>query len=147
MLGRVLIAVAAVLLLLGGASCGGGEDQTTAPDTVEGTTSAGDGGTGTTTGAETETGGGTGTAGQGGRGDAAKGKQIFATQGCGGCHTLADAGSSGNVGPNLDESKPAFDLVVDRVTNGKAPMPSFKDKLSEQEIDDVAAYVSGAAGS
>jgi cytochrome c6 len=31
--------------------------------------------------------------------------------------------------------------VVERVTNGKSPMPSFKDKLSEQQIEDVAAYV------
>ncbi|MDQ3875074.1 MAG: c-type cytochrome, partial [Actinomycetota bacterium] len=39
------------------------------------------------------------------------------------------------------------DLVVDRVTNGKGAMPSFKDQLSEKQIQDVAAYVSSAAGS
>ena len=37
---------------------------------------------------------------------------------------------------------PSFDKVVERVTNGKAPMPSFKGQLSEQQIRDVAAYVS-----
>jgi mono/diheme cytochrome c family protein len=58
------------------------------------------------------------------------------------CHTLADAGASGTVGPNLDQAKPSFDLVVERVTNGKSPMPSFKGQLTEQQIRDVAAYVS-----
>ena len=63
-----------------------------------------------------------------------------------GCHTLADAGSTGNVGPNLDEAKPDEALVKERVTNGKAPMPSFKGQLSDQQIADVAAYVASVAG-
>ena len=42
------------------------------------------------------------------------------------CHTLADAGASGAVGPNLDETKPSYELVVDRVTNGKGVMPSVR---------------------
>jgi cytochrome c6 len=79
-------------------------------------------------------------------GDAAAGKQIFASQPCGSCHTLKDAGTSGNIGPNLDDAKPPFALVVERVTNGKSPMPSFKGTLSEQQIRDVAAYVSSVAG-
>jgi cytochrome c6 len=66
---------------------------------------------------------------------------------CGGCHTLADAGSTGTVGPNLDDSQPSFDLVVDRVTNGAGAMPPFRDTLSAQQINDVAAYVSSVAGS
>jgi cytochrome c6 len=74
-------------------------------------------------------------------GDAAAGKAVFASAGCGSCHTLADAGTTGAVGPNLDEAKPDHDLVVERVTNGKSPMPSFKDTLSEEQIQDVAAYV------
>ena len=73
------------------------------------------------------------------------GKSIFATS-CGSCHTLADAGTTGAVGPNLDESKPPKDLVVDRVTNGQGAMPSFKDSLDQQQIDAVADYVAGAAG-
>lgn len=81
-----------------------------------------------------------------GGGDVAAGKQIFASQPCGSCHTLADAGTSGNVGPNLDQAKPPFDLVVERVTNGKSPMPSFKGTLTEAQIRDVAAYVSSVAG-
>ena len=74
-------------------------------------------------------------------GDPAAGEQVFASQGCGGCHTLEAAGSSGNVGPNLDDAKPDHDLVVERVTNGMGVMPSFKGQLDEKQIQDVAAYV------
>jgi cytochrome c6 len=73
------------------------------------------------------------------------GKSIF-TANCASCHTLADAGTSGTVGPNLDEAKPSRDLVVERVTNGQGAMPSFKDSLDEMQIQAVADYVSSAAG-
>jgi mono/diheme cytochrome c family protein len=103
--------------------------------------------------AETETGAGAATgaetqpAGEAeGRGDAKAGAAVFAEQGCGGCHTLKEAGSDGSIGPNLDEAKPDYDLVVDRVTNGKGVMPAFGDELSEQEIRNVAAYVAQATG-
>jgi mono/diheme cytochrome c family protein len=79
--------------------------------------------------------------------DVVAGKEVFASAGCAGCHTLADAGSNGNVGPNLDEAKPSSDLVVMRVTNGQGAMPAFKGQLTEQQIKDVAAYVSSVAGS
>jgi len=75
------------------------------------------------------------------KGDAAAGKKVFATAGCGSCHALADAGASGTVGPNLDDAKSPEELVVDRVANGKGVMPSFSGQLSEQQIADVAAYV------
>jgi len=74
------------------------------------------------------------------------GKEIFLAN-CGSCHTLADAGTTGTIGPDLDESSPPLDLVVDRVTNGMGAMPSFEGQLSEEEIAEVAAYVSAAAGS
>ena len=74
-------------------------------------------------------------------GDAAAGEAVFASAGCGGCHTLEAAGSSGTVGPNLDDAKPAHDLVVERVTNGAGAMPAFKGQLDETQIQDVAAYV------
>ncbi len=74
-------------------------------------------------------------------GDAAAGEAVFAEAGCGGCHTLEAAGSSGNVGPNLDDAQPDHDLVVERVTNGAGAMPSFADQLDETEIQNVAAYV------
>jgi len=74
-------------------------------------------------------------------GDAAAGEAVFAEAGCGGCHALEAAGASGAVGPNLDESQPDYDLVVDRVTNGAGAMPAFADQLDETEIQNVAAYV------
>jgi mono/diheme cytochrome c family protein len=121
--------VSLLALSFGLAGCGGGEEASPTPETVEGTlpeqtTTEGGGGGGSTL-----------------EGDAANGEKIFASAGCGGCHTLEAAGSSGSVGPNLDEAKPDLELAVDRVTNGSGAMPSFKDQLSEQEIADVAAYV------
>lgn len=95
----------------------------------------------TTTGAETATQAGTTTASGGAAGDAAAGKAVFVSAGCGGCHTLKAAGSTGAVGPNLDAAKPPASLVVDRVTHGKGVMPSFSGQLDEQQIQDVAAYV------
>jgi uncharacterized membrane protein len=78
--------------------------------------------------------------------DVAAGHKVFASAGCGGCHTLSDAGSTGRVGPNLDAAKPAAALVVERVTNGMGTMPSFRAQLSSSQIQDVAAYVSSVAG-
>ena len=79
-----------------------------------------------------------------GSGDAAAGKEVFASAGCGGCHTFSAAGSSGSVGPNLDDASPSHDHVVTQVTEGGGAMPSFKDELTEQQIQDVAAFVSGS---
>jgi uncharacterized membrane protein len=76
---------------------------------------------------------------------AAQGKQVFASAGCGACHTLADAGATGTVGPSLDSAKPSVSLVADRVRNGQGAMPSFEGRLTDEQIDAVAAYVSGAA--
>jgi len=84
--------------------------------------------------------------GGGGAVDVAAGKSVFESAGCASCHTLADAGATGAVGPNLDDAKPDAALVKERVTNGKAPMPPFKGQLSEKQIQDVAAYVSSVAG-
>lgn len=82
----------------------------------------------------------------GGRIEATEGKAIFAAAGCGSCHALADAGTSGTIGPNLDQSKPRVQLAIDRVTNGSGAMPSFRDRLTEEQIRAVAEYVSEAAG-
>jgi len=122
--GRTRLVRAAVLLVtvgvlvLGAAGCGG-------DDSTEGTTTQ-------TTPAETSA-----------TGDAAAGKEVFASAGCGGCHTFSAAGSSGGIGPNLDDASPSFDKVVTQVTNGGGAMPSFSDKLTPQQIQDVAAFVSG----
>lgn len=74
------------------------------------------------------------------------GKSIFASAGCGGCHTLAAAGSSGTVGPSLDEAQPSLELAIDRITNGQGGMPAFKGQLSEQQIEAVATFVAENAG-
>ena len=79
-------------------------------------------------------------------GSAEAGKAVFLSAGCTGCHTLGAAGATGTVGPNLDESKPSFDLVANRVKIGSGAMPSFQGQLTEQQIKDVAAFVSESAG-
>lgn len=119
---RGLVPLAAALALVA-ASCGSGKTVSPAPETVEGTLP-------TTTAPPTA------------KGDPVAGKKVFQNvAGCGTCHTLKAAGSNGTVGPNLDDRKPALDLIMDRVTNGKGVMPSFKDSLKPQQIADVAAFV------
>jgi mono/diheme cytochrome c family protein len=75
------------------------------------------------------------------QGDPVAGKAVFASAGCGGCHTLKAANASGAVGPNLDSLKPAYDTVVHQVETGGGVMPAFKDQLTQKQIDDVAAFV------
>ena len=137
------------------AGCGGEEEQTATPDTVEGTTTTQTTETEPTeteptetetteteTTETTET-----TSPPPAEGDPVAGKAVFTgAAGCGSCHTLADAGTSGTVGPNLDDSQPSLELTVDRVTNGQGAMPSFSGTLTEEQIADVAAYVSSVAG-
>jgi len=74
-------------------------------------------------------------------GDPVAGKAVFSTAGCGGCHTLKAAGSTGTVGPNLDTLKPPLARIVLQVNNGGGPMPAFQGQLTNQQIQDVAAYV------
>jgi len=79
-------------------------------------------------------------------GDATAGKELFASTGCGSCHTLADAGTSGAVGPNLDEAKPNYELAVTRLTKGLGGMPAFGEQLEAQQIADLAQYVVESTG-
>ena len=79
-------------------------------------------------------------------GDPVAGKKVFTSAGCAGCHTLKDAGATGNVGPNLDQAKPPLSLAVTRVTKGAGAMPSFKGQLSDKQIADVTAYVVSKSG-
>jgi len=82
------------------------------------------------------------------KGDPTKGTGVFASAGCGNCHTLKAAKSTGTIGPNLDTLTPTPDYraVTAQVTNGGAVMPSFKKSLSTQQIADVAAYVVNSTG-
>jgi mono/diheme cytochrome c family protein len=72
------------------------------------------------------------------------GKQIFTAEGCGGCHTLADAGAAGTSGPNLDELKPDAATVEAKVPGSGGSMPSFD--LPAPELKALADYVSSVAG-
>jgi mono/diheme cytochrome c family protein len=71
-----------------------------------------------------------------------QGKQIFLEEGnCATCHTLQDANSYGNIGPNLDVIKPDIMRIVSAVTNGIGVMPPYEGELSNEEIKAVATYV------
>ena len=89
--------------------------------------------------------------------DLANGKQQFAA--CGGCHTLADAGTTATVGPNLDDAfrgarkqgidQSTFEGVVrywiekpEQRTEPKMP-PNL---VTGQDADDLAAYIASVAG-
>ena len=71
-----------------------------------------------------------------------KGREIFLEQGtCASCHTLNDAGSQANIGPNLNEIRPDLNRVIIAVTNGIGVMPSFEGILTIDEINSVTHYV------
>ncbi len=79
----------------------------------------------------------------------ALGKQLFlggAEPACAICHTLADAGSQGAVGPVLDELKPDAARVAAALRDGVGAMPSYQDKLTPEQIAAIARYVSAASG-
>ena len=70
------------------------------------------------------------------------GKQIFLADGnCATCHTLEDANSTGNIGPNLNEIKPDISRVLMAVINGIGVMPAYQGQLSDEEINAVVTYV------
>ena len=80
---------------------------------------------------------------------ATSGKQVFlelAQPSCGICHTLADAGSVGEIGPNLDELAPSEMQVRAAVANGVGVMPAFGESLTEEQIRAVAHYVASVTG-
>ena len=60
---------------------------------------------------------------------------------CGDCHVLQEAGSSGNIGPNLDKLKPSMDRIIYTVTNGVGVMQAWEGILTREEIEAVAYYV------
>ncbi len=109
-----LLLVATALLLAG---CGGGSDD--------------------------DSGGGGGDDGGTSSGGGGEGKSLF-VESCGGCHALADAGTSGAVGPDLDDVKPDAERVKTMIDNGGGAMPA--GLLDGEERDAVADYVADAAG-
>jgi mono/diheme cytochrome c family protein len=109
---------------------------------------AGGGGTAASSGATSTSGGETTTqkTTSGGGGASAQGKLIF-TQSCGTCHTLKDAGTSGQVGPVLDQIKPAKARVLAALKNGglgSGTMPA--NLVTGKDAAAVAEYVSSVAG-
>ncbi len=76
-----------------------------------------------------------------------QGRAVFTAAGCGGCHTLTDAGTAGTAGPDLDSLQPSAARVTAVVATGRGGMPSFASSLNGDEIEAVAAYVSSVAGS
>jgi mono/diheme cytochrome c family protein len=98
---------------------------------------------------------GCGTGGKATSGDQTNGQKLFVKSGCGGCHTLAGAGSVGTSGPNLDQAfgparKQGFkqstiqNVVLDQIRDAAPPMP--KELVKGQDAEDVAAFVAAVAG-
>jgi cytochrome c6 len=134
----VVAAALVVVLLFAGPSLIGAKKSTALPQ------SSGSGSGGQTSGSGTQ-GSTTGGSGSTTAGNAA-GKAVFASAGCGSCHTLKASGASGTVGPNLDDLKPSASDVSQIVKSGGGVMPSFSGKLSDAQITAVANYVSSVAG-
>jgi mono/diheme cytochrome c family protein len=94
-------------------------------------------------------------------GNATRGRALF-IQNCGTCHTLAEAGTSAQVGPNLDAAFAAArsagepDSTIEGIVRGQVEYPRpMNDNpavsmppqiLGGQDLDDVAAYVGKWAG-
>jgi mono/diheme cytochrome c family protein len=68
--------------------------------------------------------------------------QSLFTSNCGSCHVLEKAGTSGTVGPSLDEAQPTFEEAVRQIENGGGGMPAFGDQLTDEQIRALARYVS-----
>jgi mono/diheme cytochrome c family protein len=148
----LLIALFAALLV----GCGGGEETTATPETVDTTatqTDTGETETGGTETGETETDSDEGAV----KGDPAAGKQLFASNGCSGCHTFEPAGSTGTTGPDLDElpdlaenaNQPLAEFVRTSITNPNAyveegypegVMQAY-DQLSDEELNNLVAFL------
>ncbi len=75
-----------------------------------------------------------------------KGKEVFLEAGnCAACHSLSDAGSIAEIGPNLNQIRPQVQTILMAVKNGIGVMPAMEGILSDEEIEAVAHYVSIAA--
>jgi mono/diheme cytochrome c family protein len=74
-----------------------------------------------------------------------QGQKLFANYSCGGCHTLADAGAGGVIGPVFDgNSGLTKAYVIETVKTGRGAMPSFDGQMTEQEIATLAEYIVAA---
>ncbi len=77
-----------------------------------------------------------------------EGKQLFLSDAqpmaCAICHTLQDAGSTGNIGPDLDDLRPEADRIHKVLIEGMGAMPAFGDSLSQEQRDAIVDYVVSA---
>jgi cytochrome c oxidase subunit II len=135
---RFALALAIATLL---AACGGGETVAPLPETVEGTVPT----------ATEEAGEDGETAAP--EGDPEAGREVFLSAGCGSCHTVAEAGTSAEVGPNLDESLEGRDAqfihesivdpdaeIAEGFSGGIMPK-NYNTQLSEQQLADLVAFL------
>ena len=76
-------------------------------------------------------------------GGSVDGKSVF-TESCGSCHTLAAAGTNGQVGPVLDGLDRSADDIEDIVRAGRGAMPPFEGDLSDDEVAAVAEFVAAS---
>jgi cytochrome c553 len=134
-----LVAVALVITMLAAVEVFGAEHEAEEGGEAAQTETGGEEGGG-------ETGEGDGQGGGGAEGDPAAGEEVFASAGCGTCHTLQEAGSTATVGPNLDESSLDTDAAAQQVAEGGGGMPPFEGQLSDEQIQDVAAFVVASQG-
>lgn len=76
-----------------------------------------------------------------------EGKKVFTEQAqpsCTICHALKDAGSTGTIGPNLNDLKPSEEQVFNALNGGIGVMPDFSETLSQEQMKAVAHYVATA---
>jgi mono/diheme cytochrome c family protein len=83
-------------------------------------------------------------------GNGFRGARVFVKADCASCHTLATAGATGTRGPNLDRHfsghTHSIEFLVAQISNGGNGMPAYRNRLSEQEIRDVATFLVRVAG-
>ena len=137
---RYFALLVAVLALAVVAGCGGEEESSPAPETVEGTVPT-DGVVTLSWTMDHVAPMAASVADAALMLDALRGSDRPDLAGCGSCHTFADAGTSGTVGPNLDESSVDFAAAEEQIRAGGGGMPAFEGQLSDEEIANVAAYV------
>jgi cytochrome c6 len=82
----------------------------------------------------------------GGQTESTDGETIF-NQSCASCHAFQAAGSTGTIGPNLDESQIALEAAIEQIRQGGGGMPAFADTLTNEQIQAVAEYVVENRGS
>jgi mono/diheme cytochrome c family protein len=67
--------------------------------------------------------------------------RILFVAACGGCHTLAAAGTTGRKGPNLAEEPSGYQDLVEQIMTGGEGMPGFSGHLLASQVRNIAAFV------